>query len=87
LWGRRSDSDSDPSYCDGGDRARLFGGGLLEPEVVLMFSEARGCLVPREDVFGAVLGMDRKDDKDGVVETEGWGDKDFLVVDDTVSCL
>lgn len=49
----------------------------------LVCDEGRGvCLVPTEEAFGAVLGVGRIEEKEGVLERGGRGDDDFLVVDD-----
>ncbi len=86
LCGRwsSSGSDSEPSLVGGGDRGRLFDGGAFEPKVLFLVCDEgrRGCLLPTEAVLGAVLGVDLNEEKDGVLERGGWGDDDFLVVDD-----
>jgi len=64
----------------------LFDGGALEPKVVFLVSdEERGYLAPREEALGAVLAVDRNDDKEDVLETVGRGDDGFFVPDDIVS--
>ena len=82
LGGRLSysESDPDPSYLDGDECARLVGACVLEPVVILLFSGAgRGNLVPWEETFEAVLGVDSEEENEGVLETVGRGDDDLVV--------
>lgn len=53
--------------------------------VFLVSDEERGYLAPREEALGAVLAVDRNDDKEDVLETVGRGDDGFFVPDDIVS--
>jgi len=59
---------------------------VLKPAVILLVSGAgRGNLVPWEETFEVVLGVESEEEYEGVLETVGRGDDDFLFADGIVS--
>jgi hypothetical protein len=64
----------------------LIGVCALEPVVILLDSGAgRENLVPCEETFEAILGVDRKEEYEDVLDIVGRGDDDLLVADDVMS--
>ena len=64
----------------------MVGVCALKPVVVLLASGAgRENSVPWEETFEVVLGVDSENENEGVLETVGRGDADFLLADSIVS--
>jgi len=89
LFGGRSsysESDSDPLYDEGDERARLPCRGALELDVALLFNgKGREDLALCEEAFAADFGVDRNGGSEAILEPVGWGHGGTLVSDEIIS--